>query len=106
MKKVTLLLVAFSLASLGCSSVEPSAKKDASIDAKVRQLLAKMTVEEKVGQMTQITLEPFAKSGKDGIFAGNEKEDEHRREGQAEGDGHRHGDEELGLEAGFQHHGR
>jgi len=66
MKKLTLLLVAFLLVSLGCSSVEPSAKKDASIDAKVRQLLDKMTVEEKVGQMTQITLDPFAKSGKEG----------------------------------------
>ena len=38
------------------------------IDGKVRQLVAKMTPEEKVGQMTQLTLEQFAKSGQDGYL--------------------------------------
>ncbi|MGE5295310.1 MAG: glycoside hydrolase family 3 N-terminal domain-containing protein [Solirubrobacterales bacterium] len=38
------------------------------IDGQVRRLVAKMTTEEKVGQMTQITLEQFAKSGQDGYL--------------------------------------
>ncbi len=42
--------------------------KPSQIDGKVRKLVAKMTVEEKVGQMTQITLEQFAKSGQDGYL--------------------------------------
>lgn len=37
-------------------------------DGKVRKLVARMTTEEKVGQMTQITLEQFAKSGQDGYL--------------------------------------
>jgi len=55
---------------LGCSSAEKASPKkaDALIEAKVRQLMAKMTLEEKVGQMTQITLESFAKSGQDGYL--------------------------------------
>jgi len=42
--------------------------KPSQIDGKVRTLVAKMRVEEKVGQMTQITLEQFAKSGQDGYL--------------------------------------
>jgi beta-glucosidase len=55
---------------LGCSSAERTSPKkaDALIEAKVRQLVAKMTLEEKVGQMTQITLEQFARSGQDGYL--------------------------------------
>jgi len=68
MRKLTLLFVAVVLLTLGCASTEKRAKGDAKIDAKVRRLLSQMTVEEKVGQMTQITLEPFAKSGKDGYL--------------------------------------
>lgn len=68
MKKAIPVLVAISLTTLGCASAERGAKKDAGIDARVRKLLSKMTIEEKVGQMTQITLEPFAKSGKDGYL--------------------------------------
>ncbi|MHC4519723.1 MAG: glycoside hydrolase family 3 N-terminal domain-containing protein, partial [Planctomycetota bacterium] len=68
MKKAILALAVISLVTLGCSSAERGAKKDAGIDARVRKLLAKMTVEEKVGQMTQITLDPFARSGKEGYL--------------------------------------
>ncbi|UCD51738.1 MAG: glycoside hydrolase family 3 C-terminal domain-containing protein [Phycisphaerales bacterium] len=66
MRTLTLLLAGISLSVLGCSSAQKGAKQDADVDARVRRLLAEMTVEEKVGQMTQITLDPFAKSGKDG----------------------------------------
>jgi len=47
--------------------------KQSQMDGKVRQLLGKMTVEEKVGQMTQLTLEQFAKSGQDGYLVLDEQ---------------------------------
>jgi beta-glucosidase len=57
------------LAVAGCSSAEKSVSKaDAAIEAKVRRMVAKMTLEEKVGQMTQLTLEAFAQSDKDGYL--------------------------------------
>ncbi|HPC96165.1 MAG TPA: glycoside hydrolase family 3 N-terminal domain-containing protein [Sedimentisphaerales bacterium] len=70
MRALWLLCVAGSMSVLGCSSAEKVSPKkgDALIEAKVRQLMAKMTLEEKVGQMTQITLETFAKSGQDGYL--------------------------------------
>lgn len=70
MRALWLVCVAASLSVLGCSSAEKASPKkaDALIEAKVRQLMAKMTLEEKVGQMTQITLESFAKSGQDGYL--------------------------------------
>ena len=52
---------------LGCSSADRQDKegnvKQARFDSEVRQLVAQMTPEEKVGQMTQMTLEQFAKIG-------------------------------------------
>jgi len=63
-----ILLTAVALGAAGCSSETRSAEKKqrAEIESKVRRLLSQMTVEEKVGQMTQITLQPFAKEDKDG----------------------------------------
>ncbi|UCD52966.1 MAG: hypothetical protein JSW27_10070, partial [Phycisphaerales bacterium] len=66
MRKSMFLLAGIALLALGCASTEKSARQDAEVENQVRRLLAEMTVEEKVGQMTQITLDPFAKSGKDG----------------------------------------
>ncbi len=70
MRALWLLCVVGSVSVLGCSSAERTSPKkaDALIEAKVRQLVAKMTLEEKVGQMTQITLEQFARSGQDGYL--------------------------------------
>ena len=65
MKKSGILLVGMALSVLGCASADKSELKRAEINRKVRRLLAQMTLEEKVGQMTQITLEQFAKSGQD-----------------------------------------
>jgi len=49
--------IAALLAVAGCSSAEKSVSKaDAAIETKVRRMVAKMTLEEKVGQMTQLTL--------------------------------------------------
>src|SRR5512133_872985 len=66
MKKAMTGLVGLALMVSGCSSTGDNKMTQRQIDSKVRQLVAKMTPEEKVGQMTQITLEQFAKSGQDG----------------------------------------
>ncbi len=66
MKKCVLAVLMVSLWLVGCASSEKGPATDAAIEGKVRSLVGKMTLEEKVGQMTQITLEQFAKSGQDG----------------------------------------
>ncbi|MCX5644969.1 MAG: glycoside hydrolase family 3 C-terminal domain-containing protein [Phycisphaerae bacterium] len=75
MKKTAVALMAVMLL-LGCSSANKSKEnkvKQARFDSAARQLVAKMTPEEKVGQMTQITLEQFGKSGPDGYFVLDEQ---------------------------------
>jgi len=66
MKKLVVLLVTVVL--WGCASMNESEVRQARIDNTVRQMVAQMTLEEKVGQMTQLTLEQFAKSGQDGYL--------------------------------------
>ncbi len=66
MRKSVIGLVALVLMSLGCASVTDSEMRRAEIDSQVRRLVAKMTTEEKIGQMTQLTLEQFARSDQDG----------------------------------------
>ena len=66
MKKLMVLLATVVL--LGCASVKENEKMRAEVDSKVRRLVASMTPEEKVGQMTQLTLEQFAQSGQDGYL--------------------------------------
>jgi beta-glucosidase len=68
MKNAFIGLVVSVLAVSGCASTKESRMTQRQIDGKVRKLVAKMTVEEKVGQMTQLTLEQFAKSGQDGYL--------------------------------------
>jgi beta-glucosidase len=63
---ITLLL----LLCLGCSVGfgQNSSDKNAIINKKVSELLSKMTLEEKIGQMTQITLGTFEEKGKPGLI--------------------------------------
>lgn len=64
MKKTILLLFVI------CLSVNAtfSQNNKADIDKKVSELLAKMSTEEKVGQMTQMTITNFEEKGKPGVF--------------------------------------
>jgi beta-glucosidase len=74
MKKMLVGLVAVALAVLSCSDAhKEKPMKLSGFDAEVRRLVAKMTPEEKVGQMTQITLEQFGKSEPDGRFVLDEQ---------------------------------
>ena len=43
--------------------VEPAIPFDADIEKKVEETLSRMTLDEKIGQMTQMSLEVFAKPG-------------------------------------------
>jgi beta-glucosidase len=68
MKKLVVLLVIAAVLGLGCSSMESQARKQSKIEGNVKRLVSKMSLNEKVGQMTQITLEQFAKEEKNGYL--------------------------------------
>jgi beta-glucosidase len=53
----TCIPVVFSLVGISSAVAQTTSSQD--IDQKVEALLKKMTMEEKVGQMTQLTLGPF-----------------------------------------------
>lgn len=67
MKKLTLLL-ALTLTTLVASAQRPAIPRDEAIEAKMEALLAKMTLDEKVGQMLELNLDILGKMapGKDG----------------------------------------
>ena len=64
MKRTVLLLFVLSL--ITNASFSQNSKKE--IDQKVSELLSKMSIEEKVGQMTQMTVTTFEIKGQPGIF--------------------------------------
>ena len=64
MKNAILLLFAFMMSA----ATWAQGNKKAEIDSKVSELLSKMTLEEKVGQMTQITVTIFEDTKKPGYF--------------------------------------
>jgi beta-glucosidase len=48
--------------------LEPNNVAKTEINRKVSELLSKMTVDEKVGQMTQMTVTNFEEKGKPGVL--------------------------------------
>lgn len=66
MKKTQILFL--SLVVTASSWAQQSAAKKSEINLKVSDLLSKMSIEEKVGQMTQITVTNFEQKGKPGVF--------------------------------------
>ena len=66
MKKMFLTLAVFGILLGSCSqkqTTEPAIPVDAEIEKKVEETLSRMTLEEKIGQMTEITLDVFGKKG-------------------------------------------
>jgi beta-glucosidase len=70
MRKVIVLSTMIAVCSLGCSELKMKAGDGVvdPLDAKVAALLSKMTLEEKVGQMTQVTLEVVAGKSENGYL--------------------------------------
>ena len=68
MKKIIAFLLIFCLYSSVTWSQNKS-KQKTNIDNKVSELLTKMSIEEKIGQMTQITFGNFEEKGKPGIIS-------------------------------------
>jgi len=68
MKKPAVLSMILVILGVGCSSMEDREKKQSEIDGKVHRLVSRMTLEEKVGQMTQLTLEQFSKEERKGTL--------------------------------------
>lgn len=67
MKKPILLLLTIVLVSTNLWSQNNSSQKT-EVNRKVSELLSKMSIEEKIGQMTQITVTNFEEKGKPGVF--------------------------------------
>ena len=67
MKKhfLTMALAGFLFASCGEQkpNVEPAISRDAEIEKKVEETLGRMTLEEKIGQMTELTIDVIGKQG-------------------------------------------
>lgn len=67
MKKIilsTFVLFLYTTISWGQNTLHPNAD----LDKKVSELLSKMTIEEKIGQVRQITVTHFEDKGKSGVF--------------------------------------
>lgn len=67
MKKTILLLTVVSVMFSSCRSAEkkvaPAISQDKATEAKIEKILSKMTLEEKVGQMTQLTVGAILEPG-------------------------------------------
>lgn len=72
MIKLTILSIAIATLTLSCSNPQLTGKTDP-VDTRVAGLLKKMTLEEKVGQMTQVTLEVVTGSDRNGHLELDEK---------------------------------
>ena len=67
MKKILLSISMLALA-LGASANVPVIKSDAKVEAQVEQMLQKLTLEEKVGQMMELVTDLFGANDKNGVF--------------------------------------
>lgn len=61
MKRHILIFIFISLFAITGWKFQPTNSKEDDINSKVKQLLSQMTIEEKVGQMTQVTLQAVSK---------------------------------------------
>jgi beta-glucosidase len=66
--KKTVLLFALSILCCHAGWSQNTKISNAEIDKKVSELLSKMSIEEKIGQMTQMTVTSFEATGKAGVF--------------------------------------
>lgn len=71
-KKRIFLFLTIATAACKAQATVPVIAKDARIEAKVENKLSKMTLEEKVGQMTELVLDLFG-DNKNGVFQINEQ---------------------------------
>ena len=61
MKKVLITMVMVCAATMVMAQVKPAIPRDAAIEAKVEKTLAKMTLDEKIGQMLELNLDVMGK---------------------------------------------
>ena len=62
MKKVLILMVMACAATVVMAQVKPAIPRDAALEAKVEKTLAKMTLDEKIGQMLELNLDVMGKT--------------------------------------------
>ena len=69
LRKLLIPIIAFAIPAMAYTPVSlPVIPPDPSIEKKVRDKLAKMSLEEKIGQMTQLQLDILGETGPDGKF--------------------------------------
>ena len=77
MKRLSIMLTACAafagLVSCTCNSVKPAIPADPEIEKAIEKTLAKMTIEEKVGQMTEIAIDVVGGWGPGGFTLDQEK---------------------------------
>ena len=61
MKKVLITMVMACAATMVMAQVKPAIPSDAALEAKVEKTLAKMTLDEKIGQMLELNLDVMGK---------------------------------------------
>jgi len=72
-KRIIILLIVFVVLGViigllvSCSGSQGDGRTASGMDERIEEILAEMTLEEKVGQMTQITLSHLLKQGEDGV---------------------------------------
>ncbi len=68
MRTVTFLIMIYGIALFSSCAFKEKEEISDPIDKKVAELMSKMTLEEKIGQMTQITVTALEKSGSPGVL--------------------------------------
>ncbi len=66
-KQIWLCGVLFLLASCTTTATEPAIEQDAAIEAQVKDILSRLTLEEKIGQMTQLNISTIATKDENGV---------------------------------------
>lgn len=63
MKKYLRFFVALSFVATSCTTVQVAPNQDPEMEQQIEKILSQMTLEEKIGQMTQLTLDVLTKGG-------------------------------------------
>ena len=73
MKKVLTVVLLMTAIGVQAQSVKPAIPRDAALEAKVEKTLAKMTLDEKIGQMLELNLDVMGKMTVENVKVDREK---------------------------------
>ena len=73
MKKVLMTMVMACASTMVMAQVKPAIPRDAALEAKVEKTLARMTLDEKIGQMLELNLDVMGKTAVENAKVDREK---------------------------------